>query len=107
MKKTILLLSGIMVMSCTPQQKKLTYPKAEKVDTVDVYFGTVVEDPYRWLENDTSAETAAWVKAQNEVTFAYLEKLPYRNEIRARLTELINYPRYTTPFKKAGKYYFF
>lgn len=53
-------------MSCTPQQKKLTYPKAEKVDTVDVYFGTEVADPYRWLENDTSAATAAWVECRKQ-----------------------------------------
>lgn len=100
----VCVLVGLMI-SCN--EKKMEYPVTKKVDVTDEYFGTVVEDPYRWLENDTSAETAAWVKAQNEVTFAYLEKLPYRDEIRARLTELINYPRYSTPFKKAGKYYFF
>ena len=53
-------MSGIMVMSCAPQQKKLVYPETAKVDTVDVYFGTQVPDPYRWLENDTSAATTAW-----------------------------------------------
>ena len=56
-------MSGIMVMSCAPQQKKLVYPETAKVDTVDVYFGTQVPDPYRWLENDTSAATTAWVEA--------------------------------------------
>ena len=106
MKKLgFLLLAFIFMVSCKNQ--KIEYPLTKKVDVSDDYFGTVVEDPYRWLEDDNSEETAEWVKAQNEVTFAYLEKLPYREEIRTRLTELINYPRYSTPFKKAGKYYFF
>ena len=106
MKKTILLLSGIMVMSCTPQQKKLTYPKAEKVDTVDVYFGTEVADPYRWLENDTSAATAAWVEAENKVTNEYLAQIPFRKQLLERLTNLANYEKIGAPFKKHGKYYF-
>lgn len=107
MKKTILLLSGIMVMSCTPQQKKLTYPKAEKVDTVDVYFGTKVADPYRWLENDTSAATAAWVEAENKVTNEYLAQIPFRKQLLERLTNLANYEKIGAPFKKHGKYYFY
>ena len=76
MKKVTLLMSGIMVMSCAPQQKKLVYPETTKVDTVDVYFGTQVPDPYRWLENDTSAATTAWVEAQNKVTNEYLSQNP-------------------------------
>lgn len=107
MKKTILLLSGIMVMSCTPQQKKLTYPKAEKVDTVDVYFGTEVADPYRWLENDTSAATTAWVEAENKVTNEYLAQIPFRKQLLERLTNLANYEKIGAPFKKHGKYYFY
>ena len=107
MKKTILLLSGIMVMSCTPQQQKLTYPKAEKVDTVDVYFGTEVADPYRWLENDTSAATAAWVEAENKVTNEYLAQIPFRKQLLERLTNLANYEKIGAPFKKHGKYYFY
>ncbi|MDX9882283.1 MAG: prolyl oligopeptidase family serine peptidase [Prolixibacteraceae bacterium] len=106
MNKLILLFLALIFMaSCTDQ--KIEYPLTKKVEVSDDYFGTVVKDPYRWLENDTSAETAEWVKAQNEVTFAYLEKLPYREQIRNRLTELMDYPRYSTPFKEAGKYYFF
>ena len=107
MKKEILLLSGIMVMSCTPQQKKLTYPNAEKVDTVDVYFGTEVADPYRWLENDTSAATAAWVEAENKVTNEYLAQIPFRKQLLERLTNLANYEKIGAPFKKHGKYYFY
>ncbi len=107
MKKEILLLSGIMVMSCTPQQKKLTYPNTEKVDTVDVYFGTEVADPYRWLENDTSAATAAWVEAENKVTNEYLAQIPFRKQLLERLTNLANYEKIGAPFKKHGKYYFY
>jgi len=106
MKKLVFLLFAFVFMvSCTNQ--KIKYPVTKKVNVTDNYFGTVVEDPYRWLEDDNSEETAEWVKAQNKVTFAYLEKLPYRDNIRKRLTELMNYPRYSTPFKEAGNYYFF
>lgn len=77
-----------MVMSCAPQQKKPVYPETAKVDTVDVYFGTQVPDPYRWLENDTSAATTAWVEAQNKVTNEYLSQIPFRENLLKRLTEL-------------------
>jgi prolyl oligopeptidase len=93
------------MMSCS--EKPLQYPPTKKGDVKDTIFGTVVEDPYRWLEDDNSAETAEWVKAQNQLTFGYLEKLPYRTEIRQRLTELWDYPKYGVPFKEAGKYFFY
>ncbi len=89
------------------QQQKLTYPVTAKTDTVDVYFGTEVPDPYRWLENDTSAQTAAWVAAENKVTHEYLSKIPFRDALRQRLTELADYEKTGAPFKKHGKYYFF
>lgn len=107
MKTTTLLLSGIMVMSCAPQQKKLVYPQTAKVDTVDVYFGTEVPDPYRWLENDTSAATAAWVEAENKVTNEYLAQIPFREQLLKRLTTLADYEKIGAPFKRHGKYYFF
>ena len=94
-------------MSCTSQQKKLVYPETTKVDTIDVYFGTEVPDPYRWLENDTSAATAAWVEAENKVTNAYLAQIPFREQLLKRLTDLANYEKIGTPFKKHGKYYFY
>ncbi|KAF0203848.1 MAG: prolyl [Bacteroidetes bacterium] len=104
----IFLIPAILMMSsCKPKEEKITYPETLKTDTVDVYFGTEVADPYRWLEDDNSAETAAWVTAQNEVTDAYLAKIPYRDQIRERLTALWNYPRYGVPFKKGGYYFFF
>lgn len=106
MKKMTLLATTAALMSCA-QQQKITYPETAKVDTVDVYFGTEVPDPYRWLENDTSAATAAWVEAQNEVTNAYLNRIPFRDALRKRLTDVSNYEKIGTPFKKHGKYYFF
>lgn len=107
MKKVTLFATSVMMMSCAQQQQKLTYPQTAKVDTVDVYFGTGVPDPYRWLENDTSEATAAWVEAQNQVTNAYLAKIPFRNALLNRLTDLANYEKIGAPFKKHGKYYFY
>ena len=107
-KTTLLLLTGAMICSCGNAPKtKITYPVTAKVDTVDNYFGTEVPDPYRWLEDDRSAETADWVKEQNQVTDAYLEKIPFRSELLNRLTDLTNYEKIGLPFKKHGKYYFY
>ncbi|MCL3779700.1 S9 family peptidase [Prolixibacteraceae bacterium JC049] len=105
MKQKLLLLPVILLAACT--SKKMQYPVTEKQDVTDTYFGTTVEDPYRWLEDDNSEETAKWVKAQNEVTDAYLAKIPFRTKIEERLTELWNYPKIGTPYKKAGKYFFY
>ena len=85
---------------------KITYPESKKVDQVDDYFGTKVADPYRWLEDETSAETKAWVDAQNAVTFAYLDKIAYREKLKARLTQLFNYPRISAPFHRGDTYFF-
>jgi prolyl oligopeptidase len=93
------------MISCS--EKPIKYSPTKKGDVKETYFGTEVEDPYRWLEDDNSAETAEWVKKQNNLTLKYLAKLPYRSEIRARLTELWDYPKYGTPFKEAGKFFFF
>lgn len=107
MRTVTLLATGILMASCTQQTSKLIYPVTAKVDTVDVYFGTEVADPYRWLENDTSAATAAWVAAQNDVTNSFLARIPYRQRLLDRLTQVANYERVGTPFKKHGKYYFY
>ena len=85
----------------------LTYPEARKDNVVDDYFGTKVADPYRWLEDDRSAETLEWVEAQRKVTDDYLSKLPYRAEISAGLKALANFEKPGIPFKKNGKYYYF
>ncbi|MHB0955429.1 MAG: prolyl oligopeptidase family serine peptidase [Pirellulaceae bacterium] len=84
------------------------YPQTTTVDHVDEYHGTQVPDPYRWLEDDvrTSEQVAAWVAAQNKVTFAYLEAIPQREPLRKRLTELWDYEKYSSPFKTGGRYFY-
>jgi prolyl oligopeptidase len=96
----------LMAGPACQKAEKMIYPVTQTVDQVDDYFGTKVPDPYRWLEDDKSAETGEWVKAQNAVTFGYLEKIPYRETLKKRLTEIYNYPRYSAPMR-AGEYYFF
>jgi prolyl oligopeptidase len=85
---------------------KVSYPVTAKGNVVDTYFGEEVADPYRWLEDDMSAETAAWVKEQNKVTFSYLDQIPYREKLKERLTKLMDYEKVTAPFKE-GKYTYF
>ncbi len=84
----------------------ITYPETKKVDTITTYFDTEVKDPYRWLEDDMSDETASWVEAQNKVTFGYLDKIPYREELKNRLEKLWNYEKYSAPFKEGNYTYF-
>lgn len=86
---------------------QINYPVTKKVDHVDDYQGTKVADPYRWLEDDNSAETKAWVEAQNKVTFDYLNKVPYRGEMKKRIEALVNYPRYSTPDRNGDYFYFY
>lgn len=93
--------------SCKQEQQKITYPETKKVDQVDEYFGTKVEDPYRWLEDDNSEETAQWVEAENKITFEYLAKIPFREDLRAYLTKIWDYPKYSVTFKRQGHYFFF
>ncbi len=82
------------------------YPSTRRADVVDEYHGVKVADPYRWLEDDNSPETKAWVDAENAVTFGYLRRIPERGAIRARLTKLWNYERYGVPVKQGGRYFF-
>ncbi len=86
---------------------KLVYPESKKLDHIDEYHGTKVADPYRWLEDLDSAETKAWVEAQNKLTFAYLKEIPARERLRERLTRLWNYERYTVPFKEGERYFYY
>ncbi len=86
---------------------QIKYPKVKKVDQVDNYFGTTISDPYRWLEDDKSTETAEWVAAQNKVTQDYLSKIPFREQVRKRLEEMWNYPKYSSPRKEKEYYYFY
>jgi prolyl oligopeptidase len=86
--------------------QKLQYPNAKKVDQVDTYFGVKVADPYRWLEDENSPATREWVEAENKITFGYLEKIPFRQQVKEQLEKLFNYPKYSAPFKR-GEYFFF
>ncbi|RLD65375.1 MAG: S9 family peptidase [Bacteroidetes bacterium] len=83
------------------------YPQTKKGNTIDNYFGTNVPDPYRWLEDDRSAETEAWVISENKVTFNYLDKIPFRDDFKKRLTKLWNYEKYTAPYKRGNYYYYY
>jgi prolyl oligopeptidase len=103
-KQRLVLAAMVMIMTKTFAQAP--YPPTRKVDTTDNYFGTKVSDPYRWLEDDNSEETKEWVKRQNDVTNTYFAKIPFRADVKKRLEELWNYPKYTSPFKK-GKYYYY
>ncbi|WP_245683418.1 prolyl oligopeptidase family serine peptidase [Pseudotamlana agarivorans] len=98
-------------MACKQEAKKshiiiAEYPETKKVDTVDTYFGVKVKDPYRWLEDDRSPETEAWVVAENKATFDYLNKIPYRDTLKQRLSELWNYEKVGAPFKEGDYTYF-
>ncbi len=105
MKKAIL--SLLVLVSVAAQAQNLVYPKAAKGTQVDDYFGTKVADPYRWLEDDNSAETKAWVDEENKVTFDYLAKIPFREKVKSRLTQLWNFEKLSVPGKKAGMYFSF
>lgn len=111
MKNTITsltILFSLMGIAQTNNSKvtKITYPPTPKGNQVDTYFDTKIEDPYRWLEDDRSPETADWVKKQNEVTYSYLEKIPYRNAIKERIEKLWNYEKISAPFVE-GKFTYY
>ena len=91
----------------TKEPKPITYPTTNKGETVDVYFDTKVADPYRWLEDDKSAETGAWVKSQNEVTYGYLAQIPFRDVLKARMEKLWNYEKISAPFKEGDFTYYY
>ncbi|HWY11043.1 MAG TPA: prolyl oligopeptidase family serine peptidase [Bacteroidia bacterium] len=88
-------------------QTTFTYPVTKKVKQVDEYFGKKIEDPYRWLEDDKSEETKAWVTEQNKVTYSYLEKIPFRDKIKKRLTDMWNYNKETPPFKRGDRFFWY
>ena len=99
-----------MLTSCKnghPDSEPVSYPETKVCDTVDNYFGTEVADPYRWLEDDYSEETANWVKAQNELTNNYLAQIPYREQMKKHLMDIFNYPKESAPWKKGERYFFY
>ena len=108
MRLSILLLAlmSIFMASTTLADSPLTYPPTKKGDRVDTLHGVSIPDPYRWLEDDNSPETKAWVEAQNKVTFAYLAAIPQRDAIKQRLTKLWNYERFGLPSKHGGRYFY-
>ena len=83
-----------------------TYPQTRQVDQADDYHGTIVQDPYRWLEDLESPETAEWIAAQNQVTASYLDQIPRREQIKERLTQIWNYERYSAPFREGDRYFY-
>ncbi|MEZ6126691.1 MAG: prolyl oligopeptidase family serine peptidase [Planctomycetaceae bacterium] len=111
MKPTLLslVILPLLLVPATAQEKPLMYPQTRTIDHVDNYHGTDIADPYRWLEDDVrqSKDVAAWVETQNQLTFDYLKKIPGRDAIEKRITELWNYEKISAPFKAGGRYYFF
>lgn len=104
---SVAILTSCNNMEHNKEESSITYPQAKTEDVVDNYFGTEVADPYRWLEDDNSEETAKWVDAENEVTKSYLDKIPFRNAMKERLEKLWNYEKIGTPFKKGDFWYFY
>ena len=106
---TILILaSGVLVVTLhRTVPAKLNYPLTETVNVMDTYFDTTISDPYRWLEDDHSKQTKAWVTKQNSFTNTYMRKIPYRRKIEKRLKNIWNFPSQGMPFKEGEKYYFF
>ena len=111
-KYVFLLMISVWLSACSYQEStdhtsSLVYPETRKSEHEDDYFGHKVPDPYRWLEDDTSEETATWVKAENEVTFGYLNNITFRDKVKARLEELMNYERVSAPFIEGEYEYFY
>ena len=105
-KASLCLAAALLAAGCSTVSPQLHYPVTAKTNVVDHYHGTVVADPYRWLEDDNSDATKTWVEAENRVTAAYLNDIPGRDAIRARLTKLWNFERYGVPFKEGGRYFY-
>ncbi len=107
-KLSLLLLIFSFLVSAVPAQKRLDYPKPKKIEQIDNYHGTAVNDPYRWMEDaPLNDDTKAWIESQNELTDAYFATIPEREHIRSRLTELWNYERYSAPSKIADGFYIY
>ena len=105
-KLKYLLIATAFVSSLSINAQTVNYPVTKKTDVVNDYHGVKIADPYRWLEDDNSAETKEWVKAENKVTRQYLDAIPFRNKIRERLEKIWNFPKYGTPHQE-GKYIIF
>lgn len=112
MKHKLFPVALLLLVACNQNpnntnDEKMNYPQTRMDNTVDTYFGTQVSDPYRWLEDDRSAETAQWIKAQNDFTFGYLSKIPYRQAIKEKLEKLWNYEKLSAPFTEGDYTYYY
>lgn len=114
MKKitVFLIMVGLLAVACQTEKAvapkpTVNYPTTKKIEHVDTYHGIEVADPYRWLEDDRSEETGAWVKAQNEVTFGYLSSIPFKDELQNRIEKLNDYEKVSAPFKEGAYEYFY
>ena len=111
MKKLLFVAVPLIFVACNTKPNRepiaVNYPTTAKVDTVDTYFGTEVPDPFRWLEDDMSPQTEAWVKEQNKTTFGYLDNIPFRADLKNRLEKLWNYEKLGSPFKEGDYTYFY
>ncbi len=102
------LVSAIIILSILPvTSQTIKYPITKKEKVTDTYFGTEIQDDYRWLEDDLSTSTSEWVKAENEVTFNYLKQIPFRKELKARMEKLWNYEKVSAPFKRGSYTYYY
>jgi prolyl oligopeptidase len=106
MKKTITITAIVCTLLMNAQTKN-SYPETKKIDHVDTYFGEKINDPYRWLEDDRSAETGTWVKTQNDVTYRYLAAIPLRDQLKSRMEKLWNYEKISAPFKEGDFTYYY
>ncbi|MGS2762345.1 prolyl oligopeptidase family serine peptidase [Sinomicrobium sp. M5D2P9] len=112
MKKTVILAITAPLLWCSCEEKEnnemsITYPETKKTDVSDVYFDTEIKDPYRWLEDDRSAETAEWVKAENKVTQDFLKQIPFREQIKKRLEKLWDYEKISAPIREGDYTYYY
>ncbi|WKW46188.1 prolyl oligopeptidase family serine peptidase [Myroides sp. JBRI-B21084] len=105
--RSISIASLFITLSINAQNTEMNYPQTEKKEVIDTYFSTKISDPYRWLEDDRSAETAAWVTAQNNLTFTYLDRIPYRDQLKKQLTEKWNYEKIGAPFVEGDFTYYY
>ncbi len=107
MKKILIFVLVAIIFASCKNQKTMVYPTAKKVNAADTFFGTVVPDPYRWMENENDPDLKKWIDEENKLTFGFLEKIPYRKQIFNRLKQLYNYEKFSTPWYKGGKFFQF
>src|SRR5438067_8579958 len=105
MKRVFSLLFLCCLSTFAKEERAFNYPEARKADQVDDYHGIKVNDPYRWLEDPDSAEARAWIEAENKLTFEFLTKVPERDRIKKRITELWDYEKFGVPFKEKDRYF--